>query len=66
MDESARQAKIAHVLAVAFERRALLQPDVTSDHSWLYDERGLPVGRGNFGLTDVRPAQKPGVVSKPA
>lgn len=37
-----RDAKIAELLAIAAEIRAHMQPGTTSDHSWLYDENGLP------------------------
>lgn len=35
-------AKVADVLAIAKELKARVQPGTTSDHSWLYDEDGLP------------------------
>ena len=35
-------AKVADVLALAKEIKAHLEPGTTSDHSWLYDEHGLP------------------------
>ena len=31
---------------------------VSSDHSWLYDEDGVPLGNGRFELTDIEPALK--------
>ncbi len=37
-----RDAKIAELLAIAAEIKAHMQPGTTSDHSWLYDENGLP------------------------
>jgi hypothetical protein len=38
----AREAKIAAIMAIAEEASKLLPPGVTSDHSYLYDENGLP------------------------
>lgn len=35
-------AKVADILAIAKEIKASVPPDVTSDHSWLYDDDGLP------------------------
>jgi hypothetical protein len=58
MDEWARQAKIAHILALAAELRSHLTEPVSSDHSWLYDEHGFPLGNGRFELTDIKPALK--------
>jgi antitoxin VapB len=38
-----REARIARVRALTAEiRRNMRQPLPTSDHSWLYDENGLP------------------------
>jgi antitoxin VapB len=38
----ARQRKIAAIMAIAKEASKLVPPGVTSDHSDLYDEHGLP------------------------
>jgi antitoxin VapB len=40
-DES-RQRKVAAIMAIAEEASKLVPPGVTSDHSYLYDENGLP------------------------
>jgi hypothetical protein len=40
--ESERQAKLTLILERARALRATLPADVTSDHSYLYDEHGLP------------------------
>lgn len=37
-----REARLARILERARALRATLPADVTSDHSWLYDEHGLP------------------------
>ena len=58
MDEQARQAKIAQVLALGTELRSRMQEPVSSDHSWLYGDDGLPLGNGRFELTDIEPALK--------
>jgi hypothetical protein len=58
MDEPERQAKIAELLALAAELRARMKEPVSSDHSWLYDEAGFPLGNGRFDLTDIQPALK--------
>jgi antitoxin VapB len=34
--------KVADIMAIAAEIRAHVEPGTTSDHSWLYDEDGLP------------------------
>ncbi len=40
--ERDRGAKVAELLAIAAEIRAHMQPGTSSDHSWLYDDDGLP------------------------
>ncbi len=37
-----REERIRHVRELAREIHAAMEPGVTSDHSWLYDENGLP------------------------
>lgn len=37
-----REVRLARILERARALRAALPADVTSDHSWLYDEHGLP------------------------
>jgi hypothetical protein len=37
-----RQDRIARIRAIAAEIRANMPDDVTSDHTWLYDENGFP------------------------
>ncbi len=37
-----REAKIARIMAFAEEIKAHVDPSLTSDHSWLYDENGFP------------------------
>jgi antitoxin VapB len=37
-----RQAKIERIMALAAEIKAHMDPDATSDHSWIYDEDGFP------------------------
>jgi antitoxin VapB len=37
-----REAKIQRILATGREIAAHMEPGTTSDHSWLYDENGLP------------------------
>ena len=58
MDEKARQAKSAKLLELAAELRSHMTEPVSSDHSWLYDEDGFPLGNGRFELTDIEPALK--------
>jgi hypothetical protein len=58
VDEQERQAKIAKLLALAAELRTHMKEPVSSDHSWLYDEDGFPLGNGRFDLTDIEPALK--------
>jgi hypothetical protein len=58
MGEPERQAKIAKLLALAAELRANMTEPVSSNHSWLYGEDGLPLGNGRFDLTDIEPALK--------
>lgn len=38
----AKTAKVERMLALAATIRAHMQEPVSSDHSWLYDENGLP------------------------
>ncbi len=40
--DEARRRKIADIMAIAEEASKLVPPGVTSDHSDLYDENGLP------------------------
>ena len=35
-------AKVEQMMAIAREIRAHMREPVSSDHSWLYDENGLP------------------------
>jgi len=37
-----RETRIAKVRELAREVHAAMEPGTTSDHSWLYDENGLP------------------------
>ena len=37
-----KEVKGAELLTIAAEIKAHMQPGTTSDHSWLYDEDGLP------------------------
>jgi hypothetical protein len=58
MDEQARHAKSARLLALGAELRSHMKEPGSSDHSWLYDEDGLPLRTGRFELTDIEPALK--------
>jgi antitoxin VapB len=40
--ERAKAAKMRKILVLAAEIRAHIREPVSSDHSWLYDEDGLP------------------------
>lgn len=40
--EARRKAKVAAIMAIVNETAKLVPPGVTSDHSDLYDENGLP------------------------
>jgi hypothetical protein len=40
--ELERKAKVERIMAMAREIRAHMREPVSSDHSWLYDENGLP------------------------
>lgn len=40
--ERERKAKLDRIKALAEELRAHMTEPVSSDHSWLYDENGLP------------------------
>jgi hypothetical protein len=56
--EAERRDRVNRMMAAAQEIRAHVPASVTSDHSWLYDEDGLPAGGGDFSLTDIEPALK--------
>ncbi len=49
---------VERMLAMGREIRAHMTGPANSDLSEFYDEDGLPIGRGDFSLTDIEPALK--------